>query len=528
MRQILLMAIMTGSGIMQSANPLGELFGVQLPRYTVDTRLPVVTGSTLEVNDGENLQTAINSAVGGDEIVIEAGFDFTANFTLPNKGFGTDWIILRSSNESSLPSPGLRVGLGDVSNMPTIEATGTSGNIITPDANAHHYRLIGLHIKPQSTSFYTGAGIRSAWSNHDLIFDRCVIEANTNGGRRGIWMDGQRVACTDCYINNWWAADGGGDTQAILQAQVSVSLIQNTFLEASGECYMCGGTFSPEARMGSDLTFKLNHFHHPLEWWDGEPEHDGTNREIKNLFELKYGRRVLLEANLLTNGWQEEQNSLCVMKSVPESGMSAYAQTEHITWRYNKIVGCAEAIRIIHTGGLPENNFLFHDNVFYDINITRTYGTFLGRWFQFQATHKNVNILNNTAFVDEDSGVNGAMIWLDGTINDFNCLNNISGYADEGVGGSGGDEGTDRLDNNTTNYDFRGNVLFGDAAGNNSGNYPAGNFHPATLAAVGFVDHQADGTGNDRLLPTSTFKNAGTDGKDPGVDWDAFDLANAR
>jgi hypothetical protein len=58
---------------------------------------------------------------------------------------------------------------------------------------------------------------------------------------------------------------------------------------------------------------------------------------------------------------------------------------------------------------------------------------------------------------------------------------------------------------------FAGNVLTGSTPANYSG-YP-GNFFPATDAEVGFVDLSH---GNYCLGPASAYKNATTDGKDPG------------
>ena len=62
----------------------------------------------------------------------------------------------------------------------------------------------------------------------------------------------------------------------------------------------------------------------------------------------------------------------------------------------------------------------------------------------------------------------------------------------------------------------------GSTPANYSG-YP-GNFFPATDAEVGFVDLSR---GNYRLGPASPYKNAGTDGKDPGAAIDALEAATA-
>ena len=60
---------------------------------------------------------------------------------------------------------------------------------------------------------------------------------------------------------------------------------------------------------------------------------------------------------------------------------------------------------------------------------------------------------------------------------------------------------------------FKKNVLI---AG--TGAWPAGNFFPASPAAVRFVDYNNGNGGNYTLLNTSPYHNAGTDGKDLGAD----------
>src|SRR5262245_43933104 len=51
-------------------DPLLLLSAPELPRRTVDTRMPPVTGRTIQVHAGDNLQQALNAANRGDEVVI--------------------------------------------------------------------------------------------------------------------------------------------------------------------------------------------------------------------------------------------------------------------------------------------------------------------------------------------------------------------------------------------------------------------------------------------------------------------------
>src|SRR6267378_7524586 len=98
-----------------------------LPQAFIDTTYSPPSGNTIVVNAGGNLQTAINNAVPGDTIVLQAGATFTGPFTLPNK-VGSGWIYIQSSAYASLPPPGSRVSIADATNMPKI--VGTTANAI--------------------------------------------------------------------------------------------------------------------------------------------------------------------------------------------------------------------------------------------------------------------------------------------------------------------------------------------------------------------------------------------------------------
>jgi len=65
---------------------------------------------------------------------------------------------------------------------------------------------------------------------------------------------------------------------------------------------------------------------------------------------------------------------------------------------------------------------------------------------------------------------------------------------------------------------FRGGIY----AGSNPAIYPSGNYFPAAMSAVGFVDLAG---GNYRLSSTSLYRNAAIDGTDVGCNIDALNAA---
>ncbi|HYY42014.1 MAG TPA: hypothetical protein VE775_04730, partial [Pyrinomonadaceae bacterium] len=111
--------------------------------------------NTLVVSAGGDVQAAINAANYGDTIVLQAGATYTVPglenpFLLKNKGAGTgtdaDYITIRTSDDASLPVAGDRPVLpSDAPHLARL-ITNKSSAVIEAEANAHHYRLIGLEI----------------------------------------------------------------------------------------------------------------------------------------------------------------------------------------------------------------------------------------------------------------------------------------------------------------------------------------------------------------------------------------------
>src|SRR5690606_25169724 len=118
------------------------------PRTSLNTSPGSPTGRTSTVNAGGNLQRALDSAVPGDVIVLQAGASFTGNFRLRNKS-GSGWITIRSSAAGQLPGPGSRVSPSHASLMPKI-VTPNNQPAIMSDRGAHHYRFIGIEFGIQS------------------------------------------------------------------------------------------------------------------------------------------------------------------------------------------------------------------------------------------------------------------------------------------------------------------------------------------------------------------------------------------
>ncbi len=494
-----------------------------LPQVLIDTTYSPPSGNTITVNAGGNLQTAINNAVPGTTIVLQAGATFTGPFTLPNKT-GSGWIYIRSSAYTSLPAPGTRITPADAANMPKIAVNAAGGTTIQTNSQAHHYRFVGIEFKPVANNFVyaliTIGNDETSLSNlpHDITFDRCYIHGDPSlGGRRGIQMDGNSIAVIDSYLSDF--KEAGADTQALLSVNGAGPFkIVNNYLEAAGENVMFGGAAASITNLTpSDITIQRNHFFKPLSWV-------GSSWSVKNLLEFKHAQRVLVEGNTFENIWAAAQTGWAIQITPrSEYGVNPWATTSDITFRLNKGINWGGGINISGEDDWVSTNpawasqrtrrILIENNV---MQVSRNSGSD-GRIFQTTHGPTDITVNHNTMFTSGQ-----ALGFAENTpkADQFVYTNNIGSEGDYGFTGTATGSGTPTLNGHYTNYTFTKNAIiayFGET-------YPSGNYFPANAAAVGFVNYAG---GDFRLSGSSAYKNAGLDGKDLGANIDALVAALA-
>jgi len=478
-----------------------------LPQTYIDTTYSPPLGNTITVNSGGNLQTALNNAQLGDTIVLQAGARFTGPFTLPNKSSGSGWIYIQSSAYSSLPPPGTCVSISDASNMPKITVATGGRSAIETATNAHHYRFIGIEFKPVANNFvYNLIRIGNADTSTsalpgDIVFDRCCIHGDpAKGGRRGVAMDGIRIAVIDSHVSDF--KEVGADTQALCAYNTPGPLkIVNNYLEAAGENVMLGGA-DPQITncVPSDIEIRLNHFFKPLSWM-------GSSWTVKNLLEFKNARRVLVEKNRFENNWPAAQNGFSLLITPRNQDNKApWSATQDITIRLNRFSNVAQGINILGTDDISPSQrttrVLIQNNVIYVTGL----GGSDGRLFQLLAGPVDITIDHNTGFCTTAYGMSENFSKAD----QFVFQNNIVTHGTYGFIGTGTSNANTTLNTFYTNWRFTNNVIIGGSA---SG-HPPGNYFPADISAVVFSNASA---GDFRLSGSSPYRNAAVDGKDLGA-----------
>ena len=481
----------------------------ELPRQTV--ALPgAATGPLRLVVNSDDLQDAVNSARPGDVLALKAGVVFKGSLTLPKKS-EDGWITIRTNvPDGTFPGPGTRVSPSDARLMPVIESDAESA--IQADAGAHHYRFIGIEIRPRAGDYVKNLIMLGAGANsvddlpHHLVFERCYVHGDPQlGGRRGIALNARDTAIIDSYFSDFKGE--GEDTQAISGWNgTGPFAIVNNYLQGAGENIIFGGA-DPDINnlVPSDIVIRDNYITKPVAWRNSQ-------WTIKNLFELKNARRVLVEHNVMEYNWPQAQNGYAILITPRnQDGNSPWSMVRDVTFRKNLIRHVSSGVNIMGDDDLHPSQqtkrILLRDNVFEDVSDANWGG--IGNLIQVFRGAADVTIDHNTAFETY------AVLVAGGEPNqNFTFTNNIVPNAVYGVSGDNyyGDAAR-ALSAYFPGAVFRANVI----QGGYGPDYPAGNFFPASMSDIGFENYAA---GDYRLQSDSPYKRAGTDGKDIGAEID--------
>jgi hypothetical protein len=482
------------------------------PRRSVDAAVVAPTGRTIRVNAGGNLQAAIDEAHPGDLIELESGATFQGPFRLRPKD-GDGWIQIGSTTPPSLLSAGSHVSPPAAGGMPKLVAS--EGSVITAEPASHHYRLVGLEIAPADGVFLHElvqlgrAETRVSDLPHHIVIDRCYVHGDRQlGARRGIALNSRDTAIVHSYLSDF--KEVGADSQAIAGWNgTGPFMIADNYLEAAGENVLFGGADPaiPDL-VPEDIEVLRNHMAKPLAWRSGDREFEGVAWTVKNLFELKNARRVLVDGNVFEYNWPHAQNGFAILFTVRnQDGGSPWSTVEDVIFQNNLVQHVASGINILGTDDVhpsqPARRIAILNNLFVDIG--GHWGA--GRLLQLLEGVSDVRIVHNTALQTDT-----VMFGGERTPNEpFVFENNLVLHNRYGVIGSGTAAGRATLDRYFPHAVMRRNVFIGGPAAS----YPTDNFFPSSIDSVGFVDRQR---GNYRLAESSPYKRAASDGRDPGAD----------
>ena len=512
-----LAAIPTGPSLAPREPPPIAVRTAELPRAQVDTADPHPSGRTIHVPAGGSLQKAIDDARGGDTIVLAAGATYRGPFHLPRKD-GDGWIVIASDVR---PPAGKRIQPTQAARMAKLVAS--TDSVIAADPGAHHYRLVALEIMPTAGVFLRHELVQFGQDEtdpnalpHHLIVDRCYLHGDPQaGGRRGVAMNGRHIAVIDSWLADF--KEVGNDSQAIAGWNGDGPFrIANNYLEGAGENVMFGGADPTiPTLVPADIEIAHNHLSKPLSWKIGDPSYQGTAWAIKNLFELKNARRVLVDGNVLEYNWPHAQNGFSILFTPRnQKGGAPWSVVEDVTFSNNVVRHVAAGFNMLGRDDIytsePTRRITIRNNLFEDVG--GSWGS--GRLFQLLDGVDSVVIDHNTAFQTGNIVFGGDHAPHTG----FVFQNNIVEDHQHGVIGSGAEPGLGTLARYFPNAIVRRNVIVGGSAAK----YPPDNFFPASIEEMGAIERRE---GRYRVALAHRFAHVATDGADPGADLDAVTIA---
>jgi hypothetical protein len=257
-------------------------------------------------------------------------------------------------------------------------------------------------------------------------------------------------------------------------------------LEGAGENVVFGGG-DPSIKdvVPSDIEVRGNHLAKPLRWKKQEPGFEGTAWSIKNIFELKNARRVLVEGNVMEYNWEESQSGFAVLFTVRnQEGTAPWSVVEDVQFVNNIIRHSGSGINIAGHGNDRARDqsrqtarILIRNNLWEDIGGERWGGK--GILFQMLEETSDVTIERNTGL---QRGY--ALFSLGPPHRRFIFRNNLAPHNEYGIFGNGVGVGTAALEAYFPGAMVTGNVL----VGGDKHQYPEGNLFPDSMEAVPFAD----------------------------------------
>ena len=480
--------------------------GIALVQRVRRVSAPQRDGSILKLDRNGDLQDAIDQARPGDTIVLEAGAVYTGPITLPVKS-GSDFITIQSSRASELPE-GVRVSPSQSALFAKVQSATNGEPIVKTKPGAHHYKFVGIEFSTADANVKVYDLIRLGdWNSqitvesapHHLIIDRSYIHGfKTQEVQRGIALNSAETSITNSYISD--AHGKGYDTQAICGWNGPGQFkIINNYLEGAGENVMFGGAPATIPNLTiTGIEFRGNQVVKPLSWrgvWS-----------VKNLFELKNARNVIVDGNIFDGNWTDAQAGRAIVFTPRPSDSGLGAVVEDVTFSNNIVRNVGAGVLLLGIDEPPAPTDVRLRRVKVINNLFEIDGP------RFSSNGVFVTVINGTqdVTVEHNTAIQtGNIISTDYAPNTrFIYRNNITRHNEYGIFGSGQGIGNTSIAKYLPGSIITGNVMVkeGNAPGNAESLYPPGNFFPQSMQEVGFVDYEH---GNYRLRPGSRFTNAG-------------------
>lgn len=460
-----------------------------------------ISGNTIFVKAGGNFQSALERAEPGDTILLQSGATFRGNFNLPNKP-GAEFITVRASAaEAQIPAADARIDPAKYAGVLPKLVSPNSEPVLSAYNGAHHFRFVGVEFGATKSGIGNIIKIGSTEEKriedlpHHIEFDRVYVHGNpVEGQRRGAAANGKYIRIINSYFSDIKKEGDEAQAIAVWGTDGPVEIINN-YLEGSAENILFGGGSSVLKLVPTDCVVRGNHLNKPLEWRN-------TNFDVKNFFEIKNGRRIKIENNLMTNNWAKAQDGTGILFSTRADNGDATI-IEDIVFTNNIVRGAGNGISVYGAEGGGGHRLTIRNNFFEDISGKKWGGA---GFFMKSSAWDGLTIENNTIINSGDIAHT-----YDAPVKGFVFRNNIIFQNEYGFKGDGTASGQATIDKYFPNSEVSGNVIIG----GDPAQYRGKNLYLESIEQVGFIDFQK---GNYQLRPDSPLRGKGFGGRNIGAE----------
>ncbi|MGI8733630.1 MAG: Ig-like domain-containing protein [Pyrinomonadaceae bacterium] len=403
-------------------------------------------------------------------------------------------------------------------------ATGVDANAIAISKGKGPWAIWNNFLEASSENFYVGSGPIQSWSANisNPTTTSCTLSS---------------VAGLEVDMNIALPVGGNyGVAQSTIVRSISGNNITFDVIPSIPDN---GGT-AKWAITPSFLEFRHNYCFKPLKWRRSDPSWDGSNWQIKNLWETKFLRYAVIDGNVLQNTWVQDQTfGIALTPRNTNGGEGPWAVVRDLQFSNNIFRNMGNGPSIAPMDDQGGNNpvqltsdITFRNNLWW--NVGENWDPVTGPYRQFftitpsvpTGIHpKRINFIHNTF----DNGTPNSS---QGTITDFGAdggasqsvfKNNVAPHSGHGFRSSVANDMTV----NITTFLPAGDATIWDKnmiANVGASNYPASprGVYPTGPWPAMFANYAA---GDFSLVSSCPGKNAAADGTDMGVTMTALQNA---
>ena len=421
-------------------------------------------------------------------------------------------------------------GASDTSQMTNgLRIYGNSVSVL--DSYFGEIRLIGTGVDAAAISLSSGQGPYAFWNNTMIATSENFniaggpTELNSATISNATTSSATLSNVTNLEVDENMALPVGGSYNA-RQSTIVRSINGNTVtFDAIPTAPDNGGTAQWGATP-SYIEFRGNYLYKPLKWWPKHASWNGVTYQIKNLWETKFSRYVVVDGNVLENSWIADQfYAIALTVRNQNGGESAAAVVREMQFSNNIIRNAGAGINLLsddYFGATQQtSDITFRNNLFRNVGVNfdatgaahmlitlQNGATRMRRIFLIHNTHDNGTPDNSNGMITDfgDSGGADESMWL----------NNVHQHG--GYGFRSNSNASDSEANIRRFLPNGGPAVWNKNLVANIGNtnYPARpqGIYPSGAWPAMFVNY-ADG--DFTLTDRNPGKNAAADGTDIGV-----------